>query len=269
MILVGLEDVQDRTQIYDLPHPAELLVTSTAGEVDPSDPFEIRRTNLWKHVNLHALDPPPTFAVRIRSTVEQEGVALQIATIRPLPTIEVDRLKIQGLGLETATVTVTVEGLQKPEGHEVTVSAPAGGKLSKTSVLLNANGVAQTELRSIAIGSTQVEAIGPQLAKGTSKRVEFVLPWLFLGAAILGGAVGAAIRRAQNARKKPPQSAVALDIGVGSLNGILVAVLYAIGINLLPVTPVATAGEALVFGLAAFGGFMGFQMPSQRKGATT
>src|SRR5215831_12022131 len=99
-ILVALEDVQDRAQTYALPQPAQFLVTSAEVKIQPQGVFAIGRTNDWKSVDLAALDPPPRFSVNIRCTAEHDEIPLEVATIRGIPKLRLDRSKIQGFGLE-------------------------------------------------------------------------------------------------------------------------------------------------------------------------
>jgi hypothetical protein len=79
--------------------------------------------------------------------------------------------------------------------------------------------------------------------------------------AVLGGMIGAYVARVQ---RSPIRSRRALRsvVLVGLLTGIVVVVLYAVGVNVLPIQPTATAGEALAFGLAAVGGYLGLRIPS-------
>jgi hypothetical protein len=259
-VFVALEDQQDRTQTYTLPVAAHILVTAPVDKVDPGA-FAIGTTNSWISVGLSALDPPNAFKIKVRASTDPNELAIDLTVVRPALVVTVTPDHIQGLGLELATVNVLVEGLPNPKGRTITLASPKGS-LSSTQVQLSDQGTGQIKIRSIATGTTVVEAVSPPLDRGTSHEIAFVWPWAFAAAALVGGLLGAFVRRGQLGRGKTsrPQT-LAGDMLLGSLEGLLVAVLYAVGINVLPVTPSATAGEALVFALAALGGFMGLRAP--------
>lgn len=72
----------------------------------------------------------------------------------------------------------------------------------------------------------------------------------------LGGTVGGVLRYAWLKAQKVKQITVVPLIWhalLGILAGLVVTTAYAVGINLLNLSPEATTGEALVFALAAIG----------------
>lgn len=258
-IFVALEDQQDRTLTYSLPVPAQVLVTAPVDKVDPAN-FAIDTTDKWTSVGLSAINPPAEFKAKVRASTDPDGVEIDLRVVRPTLTVAITPDHIQGLGLELAAVNIVAPGLPNPKGRTITLTSTKGS-LTNTQVQLSDQGTAQTRIRSIAIGSTRIEATSPPLAEGISHEITFVWPWPFALAAILGGAIGAFVRRRQAKRNEGRGQGLLGDVLTGGLAGLVVAVLYAIGVNLLPVTPTATAGEALVFGLAALGGFLGLRMP--------
>ena len=259
-VFVALEDRDDPTRTYTLPAAIEVLITAPLDRVDPGL-VKLAATNAWRSVRLSAAMPPDEFRVRFRSPIDPQGYEVSMSTIRPKLRVDVSPRYIQGLGLELATVSVSAEGLPNPLGRRVSLSADRGS-LSASELPLDAQGMAQTQLRSIAIGRATVTARSPALQEGRNDEIAFRAPWPFALAAAVGGATGAAIRRYQGGRGRTVRRRAPLtDVAVGTLVGLVVAVLYAVGVNLLPITPTATAGEALVFGLAALGGFAGLRLP--------
>lgn len=256
MVFLGLEDEEDRSRTYALPAPAQVIVTAPIDRVEPGR-FALERTNAFVEVSLHALDPPDGFRARIRASTDPQGLEVDIPVTRPELSLRVSPEKIQGLGVELATVDVVAKGLPRAAGLEVTLTATRGS-LTPGVVTLDDQGRGVARIRSIATGATTVEALSPPL-KGGKATATFAWPWVFALAALLGGGAGAAIRRSQaKGRARRPY---ARDVLVGALAGVVVAVLYSIGVNVLPVSPSAVAGEALVFGLAAVGGFLGLRIP--------
>jgi hypothetical protein len=51
-----------------------------------------------------------------------------------------------------------------------------------------------------------------------------------------------------------------MALGTGVLTGLVSVALFAVGVNVLPVQPTATAGEALTFALAAVGAYTGLRI---------
>jgi drug/metabolite transporter (DMT)-like permease len=85
--------------------------------------------------------------------------------------------------------------------------------------------------------------------------VTFAFPFITLAAAILGGLVGALIRvlLAAGKRRKLDHRLLIASL----LCGVLVFALYAVGVNVLPVSPTVTVGATLVFAVAGLGAFLG------------
>lgn len=260
-LFVELEDTMDRTATYPLPQPAELLVTAPVDRVSPPV-FTIDRTNQWKPVRLEAAHPRDPVTVKIRVSSDKSGLEFDVPVLRPQLALRVSPPRVYGLGLETAVISVLANDLPDPSGRGVTLSA-SRGRLGATELKLDETARASTEIRSIGIGQAVIEAVSPPLVDAKSDNLEFVWPIWFLVGAVLGGATGATLRRAQAKSKSAshPRGWTS-DLLLGVLAGLAAAVLYAIGVNVFGVTLTATAGEALVFGLAVLGGFLGFRGPS-------
>jgi len=259
-IHVALEDAEDRTRSYELPEPATILMTAPIDSMEPSH-FEIEQIGSWHDVALRAVDPADEFDVKIRAAVDPDDLIIPVAVVRPKLTVVASPAKIAGLGLETANVSVAADGVPDPQGHEVVLAAEHGS-LAASTLALDEQGLAKTTIRSISVGSTTVSATSPHLAEGHSQPIEFTWPLSFALAALLGGAIGGLIKHWQGTRAAGTGSRSRLAAAaIGALVGIVVAALYAVGVNVLPIPPSATAGEALVFALAAAGGFLGLRLP--------
>jgi hypothetical protein len=123
-------------------------------------------------------------------------------------------------------------------------------------VSLDAQGLGTTSVRSVSFGEAAITAVSPPLAPAMAP-IYFALPVAFLLASIIGGLLGAGLARLQNAKKVRNLRTVLIR---GMLTGIIMVVLYGIGVNILPIHPTAMAGEALAFGVAAIGAFVGLKV---------
>jgi peptidoglycan/LPS O-acetylase OafA/YrhL len=108
------------------------------------------------------------------------------------------------------------------------------------------------------VGEAKVQAISAPLSPA-SATVDFVWPVATLIASVLGGMAGALVKRMQRGRVRSMRALRPVLI-VGVLSGIVVVALYAVGVNVLPIQPTATAGEALTFVLAAVGAYLGLRI---------
>jgi hypothetical protein len=113
-----------------------------------------------------------------------------------------------------------------------------------------------TTVRSVSFGKAYIKAESPPLAPAAVP-VYFSWPSAFLVTTVLGGILGVALAHLQSPRRKKNFRTVLIR---GVLTGIIVGALYAIGVNVLPIHPTATAGEALTFAVAAVAGFVGLKL---------
>jgi hypothetical protein len=140
-------------------------------------------------------------------------------------------------------------------GRVVTVSADFAS-VDPTQVSLDAQGVGTTTVRSVSFGQDSIKAQSPPLASAAVP-LYFSWPIAFVVTTVLGGVLGVALAHFQSPRRKKNFRTVLIR---GVLTGIIVGALYAIGVNVLPIHPTATAGEALTFAVAAVAGFVGLKL---------
>jgi hypothetical protein len=258
-VFVGLVDLRNPAAAYKLPRPISLLVTGQADSVAPRQ-LEIAHTNLpFTEVVLGARDPRDQLELHLIASGTTERATVMIPVVRPRLVVAATRPTIQGFGMESVEITLRAVGLRRPAGRVVTVSSDRGS-VSPARVSLDDQGTGVATLRSVSVGNAVVDASSPPLAPASAP-VHFAWPFVPLLTAVLGGMIGAYVARVQ---RSPIRSRRALRsvVLVGLLTGIVVVVLYAVGVNVLPIQPTATAGEALAFGLAAVGGYLGLRIPS-------
>jgi hypothetical protein len=254
-IFVGLRDNANSAAAYALPQPVSLLVGGQADELMPRQ-FTIDHTNLpFVEVLVASQDPPDPVEFNLIAAGTTERATISIPVVRPRLDVIPGRSRIQGLGLETATVSVRAVGLTDPEGRVVTVTSDFAS-VDPVEVRLDGAGVGTTTVRSVSLGSALLNAASPPLAPASTS-ISFSWPVAFLVASIAGGLLGSALANFKKSGRKKALQVVLLR---GILTGILMAALYAIGVNLLPIQPTATAGEVLVFAVAAVGGFIGLKL---------
>ncbi|MGE4056674.1 MAG: hypothetical protein AB7F99_17935, partial [Vicinamibacterales bacterium] len=216
------------------------------------------------HINLPfaeiavtATNPAETLDVTVQANGTTERAMVSMPVRRPSLELSVTPRSVQGFGFESAQITVRTTGLSNPGGRVVTVSSDTG-RLETTEIHLNDQGTGSTTLRSVSIGNAAVHASSPPLG-AVDDTVRFAWPLALLASAAAGGLAGAFLglpkQAAGKRRKGVPQALL-----VGVLTGFVVVALYAVGVNVLPVQPTATAGEALAFALAAVGAFLGLRL---------
>ena len=254
-VYVGLLDNKDPTASYKLPQPVSLLVSAQAEELMPRQ-LTIDHTNLpFAEVTIASADPADPMDLSLIAAGTSERATIQLPVIRPRVELLLVRSRIQGLGLETSVISVRAVGVPDPGGRVVIVTSDFAS-VDPTQVRLDAQGVGTTTVRSVSFGKASINAASPPLAPATVD-IQFSWPIAFLLASVIGGLTGAALSLLQKGGKKRDLRTVLIR---GVLTGILMVALYGIGVNLLPIHPTATAGEALAFAIAAVGGFLGLKV---------
>ena len=254
-IYVGLRDNKNPDAAYALPQPVSLLVGGQAEELQPRQ-LTIDHTNLpFAEVTIASQDPPDPIGFSLIAAGTSERAIVSLPIVRPRLTVLPGRARIQGLGLETAVISVRAIGLSNPEGRIVTVTSDVAS-VDPVEVRLDQQGVGTTSVRSVSVGQATINAVSPPLAAG-KETIRFSWPLAYFLASVVGGLAGASLAWAQKKGKKKKFQTVVIR---GILTGIIVVALYAVGVNVLPIQPTATAGEVLAFAVAAAGGFVGLKI---------
>jgi len=254
-IYVGLRDNKNPDAAYALPQPVSLLVGGQAEELQPRQ-LTIDHTNLpFAEVTIASQDPPDPIGFSLIAAGTSERAIVSLPIVRPRLTVLPGRARIQGLGLETAVISVRAVGLTNPGGRIVTVTSDVAS-VDPVEVRLDQQGVGTTSVRSVSVGQATINAVSPPLAPG-KETIRFSWPVAYFLASVVGGLAGASLAWAQKKGKKKKFQTVVIR---GTLTGIIVVALYAVGVNVLPIQPTATAGEVLAFAVAAAGGFVGLKI---------
>jgi hypothetical protein len=258
-LLVGLVDEVSPGNSRALGRSFDMQLIGGVDGFTP-DHFALDHTNQpFTRIVVRAKAPPDSVKISLLPSFDPTPLVLWIPVQRPALTLRASPPRIMGFGLEAADLTV----LAPPDAADSTIVAvltsEPHGRPDPEQVRLRGRGAGVSSIRSSSLGPTTVRAEAPPLQPATAV-VQFVWPWGFLIAAALGGFVGAIVRETRD-KGGDQRASAPIRIGastvVGILVGIIVAVAYAIGINLLNLKPVANAGEAGVFVFAALGAAVG------------
>lgn len=252
-LLLRLLDVEDVQAAYDLPQPAEVIVTSSA--VDRIDPqrLSLTKTATWYEVRLEADAPQGDIEARILSSALKDGLSMTVPLRRPIMTITPTSPELEGFGLEASTVTVNVSGLPSPLGHEVTLSISGKGRIDPPVIKLDANGRGTATVRSSGAGKLVVVGTSSLVSPGESRPVDVTQPWLFGGFSLGGAGLGAVLAWLRKARAASGWR-VAL---IALTSGVLAALAGAVGINLVGTPLPSVTNQIGVAVLAALGAAWG------------
>ncbi len=244
-LLVGLEDVSQPGATDRLAGAVRMQLTGP-DTVSPEQ-LTLSHTNIpFQTVRLVAATHDDVVTVHIRPSFEPNGVVV-LATLTPK--------RIDGYGLETATLTIVGSAGVPKESLAVSLSAERGA-LGATSLDVPRNRSVTTTLRS--------RGVGPDRLTITSARsdpfvltITYAFPVAFLIFALLGGLVGTLISLFQ-ARGRQRAAVRARYMAAGVLSGLVAVVAWGLGVNLLgvPVT-IPYGSEAAAFVIAYLGGHHG------------
>jgi hypothetical protein len=249
-VLVGLEDSVRRTEQVPLSGTIALQLTSKDAVVDPQT-VTIGHTNIpWQRVRVSARDPRDTIHLLIQAVFDPAGYAARIPVARGRLTIQPTAKRIEGFGLEVVKFTVTVPEYLRQDSLTVSLESDRGG-LDVATLPIPRSGIAESSLRSRGVGGNTIRVSLGTIATGEAS-VGYDFPTGFLIAAVLGGLVGAVIRRREKRRGR-------VDILLGILTGLLCAAAYAIGLNLTGFDINVRVGEAAVLVVSALGAM--FNLP--------
>ena len=261
---VGLEDSLDPAESHRLASPIRFLLNGDRVSVTPSA-LSLMHTNLpFERVGLAAASPGESVRVHIRPAFNPRGVDVWVPVQRPAITLEPVTPAVTGLGLAVAIVHVTLPTEAGTTPRVVRLSAKRA--IPEPSELTLAGGETRdAKVRSVGIGPDTLYARSDPFH---SDRVVIVYTWpiRFLAAALLGGLLGSVVAGYGARRRGKGTSRGAYGLG-GLATGLLVAIAFAVGLNLTGLELVTQYGEAVVFVVAALGALLG--LPGVGKAVPT
>lgn len=261
-LFVAVVNVDDPAGSNELDSPVTLLVTAQVDQVEPSSVI-LTRTGDFQEVSLIAHDPSNPVMARVKESFAEEGTEFEIPVNKASLRIRAGPSEIQGLGLQVADVVISAEGL--PGSQEVTVALSTDrGHLDANSLTLSGTGIGTTSVRSISLGVASILAESPHL-ESAETTVNFVWPWKYVLAFLLGGLSGGVLRWYRLSSGEKPHKTIGIEILVGVLYGLVVAVAWTLGVNLLGIESKVMAGEAVAFVFSALGGYWGIRLLPAKK----
>lgn len=228
--------------------PEEIIVS-----FDPeSIPISISEVN-WppREVSIKASDPIDSLEVRILTMSNPAGY-LKNLRIEPAILISSVRKTIQGMGIQTLPLHVTLKGVSKFSPLHVGIETSLG-TIDSANLMLTGGRPGKVILRSESLGTIEVKVVNAGY-RSNSIIIEAVFPWLFLLLAILGGFIGGLGKNLLGRKKLTIRS-----MTLGSIFGLIAAFAYwGLGIVLIGFS-IETRGlnEAMVFGLGLIAGYFG------------
>lgn len=248
-IRVGLEDSLSIGSSVALPSPIRFFVSGTVDSIQRPDTAVVHTNLPFATINLVQGVRVPTVSLNVRTTLHPGGVDVDVPVSLDTLRISASPPRVQGMGLEE---TDLVFGPGPFAGGTVIQLSADNGRLAEDEVQLSAAGTARTTLRSYWFGPSTVTARSIAFADAEIS-VDFAFPWLFLSASLLGGAMGGLAAWLQRRKAEAP----GIRLTSGALLGLIATVLYAVGVNVTPLNPTVSTGQAVVFGLAAVIGYLG------------
>jgi len=194
----------------------------------------------------------------------EAGSMAEMAPVIPYIHITSDKTGIQGYGIATARVNISLVGSSTAPPVQVSLRSDKGHLEPETVTLSGAEPVQTVTLRSSGTGNTVVSASVAGFIT-TAQTIRFGFPWSFLVSALIGGIIGTLIR-IFGMRK---EGFNVLSFIAGVLAGLLVALAYwGIGLNLLGLNiNIDFMNEVAVLVLSALGGIAGAAKIGKAAGA--
>ena len=260
---VGLNDSLRPDSTIKLARPVHILLSAPAGDAEfDSTDLELSHTNLpFTPVKLRVRDTgQDSVHVTIRAASGRD-FAFSVVLLRPALSIVPSPWSISGLGLEQTRLTISVPSVGGPTTQSVTVSGTKSSPDSGTLTIAQGSS-RSTMLRSRGVGADTIWAKAPPFRPGYTV-VRYDFPVFFLLAAVLGGAFGGAARvlGVTSGVAEADEGTYTRSIVRGLVIGLIAAVLYAAGVNVLGINVPLGVGEAGVFSTAVLGVLFGLRRP--------
>lgn len=181
--------LSDNTNTIHEISPIEVLVNVPSAPVSRST--TVSRSNSWNNVNLSVITPKANVLEAIvLMPSDDNGVSLPIEVSPKVLQLKVNpESEIRGLGLETATVTVS-SCIPERLG---TVNLKVGKGIISSETINMRNDNTSVKFTSVGLKDTKITATSQYLSEEVSRDINLVFPYGFLLAAIVGGGIGGLI----------------------------------------------------------------------------
>lgn len=253
-IRIGVADIISQVHGRRLSAPLVFEVVES-GIARPAQ-VEIDRTSPpMATIRISSKAPADPFTLRVVSSFEPAGIPIQLQ-VEPTLFVSTERRTIQGMGFETTQVHVSSYGADKPQDTVVTLTADPSAYFAQSRLRLDAQGRAETTLRSDSGGSVSLSATAPGFASVPAS-VQVATPWRTLAFSVAGGLLGGLIRLLPQMRRGKSIRRWWIALLVSVLTGALVFGLMLLGVNVFPVEFAVRVGQVFVFVVSALGAWAG------------
>ncbi len=245
--VIWLQDDEGTGVHINLPSPVGFYISAPVDKIDPRQ-LEIDHVNQpFQEIVLAVATPGDNMTLNVKTTLGNQTISIPLPVSRPQLAITAAPESILAFGLESSTITV--QALDPSlQGLPPIILKNTAGRLESTTVSLTSGNTGTTKLYSTAVGGATISSRSFPAAKVDTATVSFRFPVAFTLALILGGAFGAFL-----AHKRTITSLLR-----GVITGLVVGVLYVLGVNLLKITlEVPRASEAAAFVLAVLSAYFG------------
>lgn len=250
---VALSRIDNPADRSDLNDPVSVSISASGASRIAPDELSIDRLNDWTTVEIGVPNTDlDSYVVSISANPQDDGDRISLPVNRPRATLTATPRVITGWGIGKSKIRVQLFGARSPQGYKLALTSDYG-TLGEVDVTLDEQGAGQVWLWSSRHPNAEIELADVNVV-GESIKVTFEPPWIYLALAIVGGLVAAILKG-----RGKHQWARALV--VGALSGVVMALLYSVGVNWLgrmfPDDDLAQGGEAIVFILGVFGAWVG------------
>ena len=212
-------------------------------------------------VSIQAADALDSMEVKILTVSNPLGYPKKLG-VQPAIVLSSVRNRIQGMGIQTTPVHVSLKGISGTKSIPVGIESSLGS-LDSVRIIVSGDHPSIVNLRSESVGDIEIKAIN-QNYRSNVLELKAVFPWLFLILALLGGMIGA-LGKNLIGKKKVRFRPLAL----GGILGLIAAVAYwGLGIMLIGFS-IETRGinEAMVMGVALLAGYFGIGIEKMTSSA--
>jgi hypothetical protein len=221
-------------------------------------PLRISTIN-WPPLDVPVESPDPKDSVEVNIlTVTNPLGYRQSLRIEPAIILSSTRTTVQGLGIQSLPVHVTLKGVTSCNPVSVTVES-SRGTIDSASFVLTDDRPHEVILHSEGLGRIDLRSVNQNYLSNHIS-VEAVFPWLFLLLSLLGGLIGGLGKNLMGQEKVTFR-----PLALGAIFGFIAAVAYwGLGIVLIGVSFESHGyNEAMVLGFGLIAGFFGLKLVSK------
>lgn len=253
-VYLGIEDPDHPGEVVTFA-PVALQVFSYADRINP-ERIQVRRTMIpTERIMLEAAAPGAHVPLFVWVDGQHGRTEYQVPVMRSRLQVESTAREPQGLGLDEAEVTVTVPEDVRADLVQVRLSARG---VRVPPILTLRPGIPESfSIRTKGLGIDTIHVTGPGFLEAGYVDVDLKFPLAFLLAALCGGLAGAIGGRFWRKRRHKAAWSLWAELGAGLAGGLVVAVVYTLGVNLTPLPVTGPPVEAVVFVIAAVGSMLG------------